>query len=35
MKHVVEISFLVKGFVIFLAILSVCILLDAFLLSTH
>jgi hypothetical protein len=28
MKHVIEISFLVKGFIIFLVILSACILLD-------
>lgn len=28
MKNVIEISFLVKGFIIFLAILSACILLD-------
>jgi hypothetical protein len=28
MKHVIEISFLVKGFIIFLFILSACILLD-------
>jgi hypothetical protein len=28
MKHVIEIPFLVKGFIIFLSILSVCILLD-------
>lgn len=28
MKNVIEISFLVKGFIIFLVILSACILLD-------